>query len=85
MKVIDGKFGKAENKEDFTLAEKLMIATEECVGVESKSKGSFVMIVEDEGGTARVATDLDAAGMLYLMEFIKATLMMSAFDEGEVH
>ena len=85
MKVIDGKFGKAENKEDFTLAEKLMIATEECVGVESKSKGSFVMIVEDEGGTARVATDLDAAGMLYLMEFIKAALMMSAFDEGEVH
>ena len=85
MKVINGKFGKEESKEDFTLAEKLMIATEECVGVESKSKGSFVMIVEDEGGTARVATDLDAAGMLYLMEFIKATLMMSAFEEGAVH
>ena len=86
MKIIDGKFGKADGKEEQrTLAEKLMIATEECVGIESKIKGNFVMIVEDEGGMARVATDLDAAGMLYLMEFIKATLMMSAFEEGAVH
>ena len=85
MKIIDGKFGKPNNEEDFTLYEKLMIATEECVGVESKIKGNFVMIVEDEEGMARVATDLDAAGMLYLMEFIKATLMMSAFEEGAVH
>lgn len=85
MKVIDGKFGKLDKEEDFTLAEKLMIATEECVGVESKIKGNFVMIVEDEEGMARVATDLDAAGMLYLLEFIKATLIMSAFDDGEIH
>ena len=85
MKIIDGKFGKPNKEEDFTLAEKLMIATEECIGVESKIKGNFVMIVEDEEGMARVATDLDAAGMLYLLEFIKATLMMSAFDGGEIH
>ena len=85
MKIIDGKFGKVDGKEERTLAEKLMIATEECVGIESKLKGNFVMLVEDEGGMARVATDLDAAGMLYLMEFIKATLIMSAFDDGEVH
>ena len=85
MKIIDGKFGKSEGKEQRTLAEKLMIATQECVGVESKIKGNFVMIVEDEEGMARVATDLEAADMLYLMEFIKATLMMSAFDEGQVH
>ena len=85
MKIIDGKFGKAEGKEQRTLAEKLMIATQECVGVESKIKGNFVMIVEDEEGMARVATDLEAADMLYLMEFIKTTLMMSAFQEGDIH
>ena len=85
MKIIDGKFGKPNKEEDFTLSEKLMIATEECVGVESKVKGNFVMIVEDEGGMARVATDLEAADMLYLMEFIKTTLMMSAFQEGDIH
>lgn len=38
MKIIDGKFGKPNKEEDFTLSEKLMIATEECVGVESKTK-----------------------------------------------
>ena len=85
MKVIDGKFGNDDDQDDPTLVEKLMLAADECIGIESTSKGSFVMILEDEQGMAKVATDLDAAGMLYLMEFIKTSVLMSTVDQGAIH
>ena len=86
MKVIDGKFGGgAENVEEPTLSEKIVLATEECIGIESGVKGNFVMILEDEHGMAKIATDLDAAGMIYLMEFIKASVLMSTVEEGAIH
>lgn len=86
MKVIDGGFGKdGSEADDLVLAEKIMVALEEVVGVESRAEGSFVMIVEDENGMAKVATDLDAANMIYLMEFIKASVLMSTVEEGAIH
>ena len=85
MKVIDGKFGNDDDQDDPTLVEKLMLAADECIGIESTSKGNFVMILEDEQGMAKVATDLDAAGMLYLMEFIKTSVLMSTVEEGAIH
>ena len=86
MKVIDGGFGKdGSEADDLVLAEKIMVALEEVVGVDSRVEGSFVMIVEDEQGMAKVATDLDAANMIYLMEFIKASVLMSTVEEGAIH
>jgi len=85
MKVIDGKFGIDDEHDEPTLAEKLMLATDECIGLESATKGSFVMIIEDEEGLAKIATDLDAANMLYLMEFIKTSVLMSTVEQGAVH
>ena len=86
MKVIDGGFGKdGSEADDLVLAEKIMVATEECIGIESQIKGNFVMIVEDEDGMAKIATDLDAANMLYLMEFIKTSVLMSTIEEGAIH
>ena len=86
MKVIDGGFGKdGSEADDLVLAEKIMVALEEVVGVESRVEGSFVMIVEDDQGMAKIATDLDAAGMIYLMEFIKASVLMSTVEEGAIH
>jgi hypothetical protein len=86
MKVIDGNFGSSDDdQDDPTLAEKLMMAADECIGLESAIKGSFVMILEDEEGLAKVATDLDAANMLYLMEFIKTSVLMSTVEQGAIH
>lgn len=85
MKVIDGKFGGDKEKGEATLVEKIVLATEECIGIESTVKGSFVMILEDEQGMAKVATDLDSAGMVYLMEFIKTSVLMSTVEEGAIH
>ena len=86
MKVIDGKFGSNNDEQDEpTLAEKLMLAADECIGLESNTNGSFVMILEGEDGMAKVATDLDAANMIYLMEFIKASVLMSTVEEGSIH
>lgn len=85
MKVIDGKFGGDKEKGEPTLAEKIVLATEECIGIESTVKGSFVMILEDEDGLAKIATDLDAADMIYLMEFIKTSVLMSTVEEGAIH
>ena len=86
MKVIDGGFGKDDSEaDDLVLAEKIMVALEEVVGVESRVEGSFVMIVEDDQGMAKIATDLDAANMIYLMEFIKASVLMSTVEEGAIH
>ena len=86
MKVIDGKFGSINDEQDEpTLSEKLMLAADECIGLESNTKGSFVMILEDEEGLAKIATDLDAAGMIYLMEFIKASVLMSTVEQGAIH
>ena len=86
MKVIDGGFGKdGSEADDLVLAEKIMVALEEVVGVDSRVEGSFVMIVEDDQGMAKIATDLDAANMIYLMEFIKASVLMSTVEEGAIH
>jgi hypothetical protein len=85
MKVIDGKFGNDDEHDEPTLSEKIVMATEECIGIESEVMGSFVMILEDEQGMAKVATDLDAAGMLYLMEFIKTSVLMSTVEQGAIH
>lgn len=85
MKVIDGKFGNNDEHDEPTLSEKIVLATEECIGIESDVMGNFVMILEDEHGMAKIATDLDAAGMIYLMEFIKASVLMSTVEEGAIH
>jgi len=86
MKVIDGKFGGgADDTEEPTLSEKIVLATEECIGIESDVRGNFVMILEDDQGMAKIATDLDAANMIYLMEFIKASVLMSTVEEGAIH
>jgi hypothetical protein len=83
MKVIDGNFSKGT--EEPTLREKIDLAVDECIGKEVDTPGSFVMILEDDDGMARVATDLKVEEMVYLMEFIKTSVLSSSLKEGAIH
>jgi len=73
MKVVDGKFGKKE-EEERSLVDKLAYATGEMV--ESHEKiGRFVLITENEEGTAHIATDMSLAEVFLILDVIKYSLL----------
>ena len=82
MKVVDGKFGKKEEKER-SLVDKLAYATGEMVE-SHKEKGSFILITESEEGLAQIATDMSLPEVLMLFEVIKYSMLTNP-EETTIH
>jgi len=82
MKVVDGKFGKKE-EEERSLVDKLAYATGEMVESHEK-KGRFVLITEDEEGTAQIATDMSLAEVFLILDVIKYSLLANP-EETTIH
>jgi len=70
MKVINGDFGK---KQEMSLREKLEYVFEELA---SDDPGSFIVLVEDNSGEMKTATDLPFTDVLYLIEMLKLTMLL---------
>jgi hypothetical protein len=70
MKVINGDFGK---KQEASLREKLEYVLEELA---SDDPGSFIVLVEDNSGEMKTATDLPFTDVLYLIEMLKLTMLL---------
>jgi len=70
MKVINGDFGK---KQESSLREKLEYVFEELA---SDDPGSFIVLVEDNSGELKTATDLPFTDVLYLIEMLKLTMLL---------
>ena len=82
MKVVDGKFGKKEVKEQ-SLVDKLAYATGEMVE-SHEEKGSFILITESEDGLAQIATDMSLPEVLLLFEVIKYSMLTNP-EETTIH
>lgn len=82
MKVVDGKFGKKEVKEQ-SLVDKLAYATGEMVE-SHEQKGSFILITESEEGIAQIATDMSLPEVLLLFEVIKYSMLTNP-EETTIH
>ena len=74
MKVINGDFG---NKQESTLKEKLQYVFEE---LGSDKPGNFVVLVEDNNGEIKTATDLPFTEVIYLIEMLKLTMLLDTGD-----
>ena len=70
MKVINGDFGK---KQESSLREKLEYVFEELA---SDDPGNFIVLVEDNSGEMKTATDLPFTDVLYLIEMLKLTMLL---------
>jgi hypothetical protein len=70
MKVINGDFGK---KQESSLREKLEYVFEELA---SDDPGNFIVLVEDNSGELKTATDLPFTDVLYLIEMLKLTMLL---------
>ena len=70
MKVINGDFGK---KQESSLREKLEYVFEELA---SDDPGSFIVLVEDNSGEMKTATDLPFTDVLYFIEMLKLTMLL---------
>jgi len=82
MKIVDGKFGKKE-EEERSLVDKLAYATGEMVE-SHEQKGSFVLITENEEGTAQIATDMSLAEVFLILEVIKYSMLTNP-EETTIH
>jgi len=70
MKVINGDFGK---KQESSLREKLEYVFEELA---SDDPGNFIVLVEDNSGEMKTATDLPFTDVLYFIEMLKLTMLL---------
>ena len=85
MKVINGDFSKKKDDiEETPLIEKLAMVSSEMVN-SIEDKGNFILIVENEEGSAQIATDLDAAEVNILLDIIKQQLITGSFAKGAIH
>lgn len=82
MKVVDGKFGK-KDEEERSLVDKLAYATGEMVE-SHEEKGRFVLITENEEGTAQIATDMSLAEVFLILDVIKYSLLANP-EQTTIH
>jgi len=82
MKIVDGKFGKKE-EEERSLVDKLAYATGEMVE-SHEQKGSFVLITENEEGTAQIATDMSLAEVFLILDVIKYSMLANP-EQTTIH
>jgi len=82
MKIVDGKFGKKE-EEERSLVDKLAYATGEMVE-SHEQKGSFVLITENEEGTAQIATDMSLAEVFLILDIIKYSMLANP-EQTTIH
>jgi hypothetical protein len=75
MKVINGVFGR---QKEATLREKLQHVFQHLA---VDAPGSFLVLVEDENGEAKTATDLPITEVLYLLEMLKLTILLDAGED----
>ena len=81
MKVVDGKFGK--KSEETPLVDKLAMATATIVQ-DTKSKGSFILITEDDDGLAQIATDMPMAELFLMFDLMKWSLLSNP-EQTTIH
>ena len=81
MKVVDGKFGK--KGEETPLVDKLAMATANLVQ-DTKAKGSFILITEDEEGLAQIATDMPMAELFLMFDLMKWSLLSNP-EQTTIH
>jgi hypothetical protein len=81
MKVVDGKFG--EKSEETPLVDKLALATSSLV-TDLKTKGSFILITEDDEGLAQIATDMPMAEIFLMFDLMKWSLLSNP-EQTTIH
>ena len=85
MKVVEGKFGKEEQVEKRPITEMLTQAMDEG-GISEDTTGDFLFIALPTGDDYNVtATNMSMEQLIYTIESLKASILLSSVYSGEYH
>ena len=85
MKVVEGKFGKEDQEEKRSITEMLAQAMKEG-GMVEDTTGDFLFIALPTGDDYNVtATNMNMEQLIYTIESLKASILLSSVYSGEYH